>query len=559
MNGIFKVLLTLLVIIGFSCSSKYVAESDSIQEDQFDKALSFYTQGLLTFDEYHEIGLGFLLKAALLAPDQRELVDDFIKYAHLKTHNDDFSSNDNSLSGYEKLHLLVVNSFKKFSEETSSEKGLYLRLKLLESLLALNRHEDAQSLLSKYDKQNSPLVMLAQLKYHHYKKDGEIYPLLKQLCVEPQYINNSELQYQAIKILLESGQQEHQSQLLKHCLQLISLLPARNQRSTQPNLCQNIINGILSSSDLGAAAKAQCLENLNFANEWSLLAGILMKFEHYEQAYVVIQNKVIFKEKPSWVAYYNLSSCAAKLGKNQERIIALEKALQLKPKSWYLRYALSVAHRNQGNFKKSLSLTTLLESDKSLSICKLKFSLFKDLHQYENAFLLAEKIYHWPDPARRMTAITPYFSLSTIPLYLKRGKKTLLLDHLKKAIQYNKYNISFHNSVAYLLVDADVFYEWADQLMNIVLKAEPDNASYLDTLAWLRYKQQRFPEALTLITRTLKLQEKKSAVIYLHAGDIFLANNKQKEAHQYWQQALNCDIAMQSEIDKRMNRENPTD
>ena len=70
------------------------------------------------------------------------------------------------------------------------------------------------------------------------------------------------------------------------------------------------------------------------------------------------------------------------------------------------------------------------------------------------------------------------------------------------------------------------------------LKAEPQNATYLDTYAWILYKSGHYEEALTYIKQALAADSLPSDVLYEHAGDICYKLGDIQQAHAYWVQAL---------------------
>ena len=70
------------------------------------------------------------------------------------------------------------------------------------------------------------------------------------------------------------------------------------------------------------------------------------------------------------------------------------------------------------------------------------------------------------------------------------------------------------------------------------IEAEPDNATYLDTYAWVLYKLQRYEEALIHIEHALTTDAEPSDVLYEHAGDICSQLKNKSKALDYWRKAL---------------------
>lgn len=92
----------------------------------------------------------------------------------------------------------------------------------------------------------------------------------------------------------------------------------------------------------------------------------------------------------------------------------------------------------------------------------------------------------------------------------------------------------------------DLGYLWADQGKNLpralemvqfAVEADPDNASYHDSLGWALYKLGRYEEALKWLLKATS-GEDPDGVILDHLGDCQLKLGKQQEALATWQKAL---------------------
>ena len=72
------------------------------------------------------------------------------------------------------------------------------------------------------------------------------------------------------------------------------------------------------------------------------------------------------------------------------------------------------------------------------------------------------------------------------------------------------------------------------------IKAEPKNATYLDTYAWILFMEERYAEAKIYIEQALQNKDDSvdNSVIIEHAGDIYAQSQEIDKAVEYWQQAL---------------------
>jgi len=98
-------------------------------------------------------------------------------------------------------------------------------------------------------------------------------------------------------------------------------------------------------------------------------------------------------------------------------------------------------------------------------------------------------------------------------------------------------NISCLNNYAYYLSERNERLEQAEQMSYKTVKAEPKNATYLDTYAWILFMQGRYAEAKVYIDQALQNMEntEENMVIIEHAGDIYAQNKDMEQALSYWQ------------------------
>ena len=106
------------------------------------------------------------------------------------------------------------------------------------------------------------------------------------------------------------------------------------------------------------------------------------------------------------------------------------------------------------------------------------------------------------------------------------------------ALKYQSGKILVLNNYAYLLAERGGDLEKAEEMSRRTIEAEPDNATYLDTYAWILYKLQRSDEALIYIERAIEADPEPSDVLYEHAGDICHSLGRMGQACDYWRQAL---------------------
>jgi tetratricopeptide (TPR) repeat protein len=93
------------------------------------------------------------------------------------------------------------------------------------------------------------------------------------------------------------------------------------------------------------------------------------------------------------------------------------------------------------------------------------------------------------------------------------------------------------NNYSYSLAERDLQLHRALEMAQRAVAAEPNNASYLDTLGWIYYKLGRWKEAEQYISEAVKTGHA-SAVVHEHLGDVYFQLGNKTMAVEYWKKAL---------------------
>ena len=133
--------------------------------------------------------------------------------------------------------------------------------------------------------------------------------------------------------------------------------------------------------------------------------------------------------------------------------------------------------------------------------------------------------------------VSDFYSVMGDILYQK-GLTREAFEAYDSCLVWKEDNIGCLNNYAYYLSVLGEQLDKAEQMSYRTIKAEPENATYLDTYAWILFMQQRYSEAKIYIDQTLKYDNDTSAVLLEHAGDIYFQAGNAVQALAYWQQAL---------------------
>lgn len=133
-----------------------------------------------------------------------------------------------------------------------------------------------------------------------------------------------------------------------------------------------------------------------------------------------------------------------------------------------------------------------------------------------------------------------YGSMGDILFKKKHSKEAF--EAYDNSLKWKEDNIVVLNNYAYYLSELRRDLKRAEQMSFKTVQAEPTNATYLDTYAWILFLQKRYDEARAYIDRALENDNDStngpSAVVIGHAGDIYCMCGDTERAVELWQRAL---------------------
>jgi tetratricopeptide (TPR) repeat protein len=121
----------------------------------------------------------------------------------------------------------------------------------------------------------------------------------------------------------------------------------------------------------------------------------------------------------------------------------------------------------------------------------------------------------------------------------QKGREQEAFAAYDSCLVWKEDNIGCLNNYAYYLSEKGLQLEKAEQMSYRTIKAEPKNATFLDTYAWILFMQKRYSEAKIYIDQALQNKDDSvnNAVILEHAGDIYAFCGEQERSLELWQEA----------------------
>jgi tetratricopeptide (TPR) repeat protein len=105
-----------------------------------------------------------------------------------------------------------------------------------------------------------------------------------------------------------------------------------------------------------------------------------------------------------------------------------------------------------------------------------------------------------------------------------------------EALSFNENNDAVLNNYSYYLAMRKENLEKAEKMSSLLIKNNPDNATYLDTHAWVLYTRQKYKEAKKAIEKAISTG-KATATHFEHYGDILYKLGDVDGAVRQWEKA----------------------
>lgn len=104
-------------------------------------------------------------------------------------------------------------------------------------------------------------------------------------------------------------------------------------------------------------------------------------------------------------------------------------------------------------------------------------------------------------------------------------------------LQWKADNIGCLNNYAYYLSELGRELDKAERMSYKTIQAQPKNATFLDTYAWILFQQERYEDARKYIDQAIANDSALGGVVIEHAGDIYAMTGETDKALEFWRQA----------------------
>jgi tetratricopeptide (TPR) repeat protein len=232
----------------------------------------------------------------------------------------------------------------------------------------------------------------------------------------------------------------------------------------------------------------------------------------------------------------------------EKATLAYERALTIEPNLSRLRLTLGYLYLRQGHPERTIEVVQPmpdLPAEKHLLLSHA-YREQRKLDQAAREVALAEEA---ALKAKDERFFGPSFYLFYATLCEDLGYVDRALEKVAKALELTPRDPVCTNFMGYVLADHNRDLDKAEAWVALALSEDPDNVAYIDSLAWVYFRQGRLQLALNEINRCLRLGgREEDAVILDHAGDIYWANGLRLLARRFWWEALALGMEKESEM-----------
>ena len=255
-----------------------------------------------------------------------------------------------------------------------------------------------------------------------------------------------------------------------------------------------------------AAAQLEALRKIDPSNPMThyLLGVVAMEEQQYERARNNYE-RVLLLNPGFEPAYADLAVAFLSLERAADAVAILERARRDFAPSFRVEFLLGAANAVMKRFDESLA-----------------------------RYQAAEAMGKTNEPP--LTDHRFYFQVGA--MLERKGEEARCIEYLEKSLELKPDYDEALNHLGYLWADKGENLERAQAMIEMALKAEPENPAYLDSLGWVLFKRGHPADALVPLQKANAAMPKPDATVLDHLGDCLAALGRWKEARESWTKSV---------------------
>ena len=226
-------------------------------------------------------------------------------------------------------------------------------------------------------------------------------------------------------------------------------------------------------------------------------------------------------------------------GMDEAAIPVLEQILQIDPTNKAVRMTLLGSAIRKEDYKQVIRICEpgIEVNPEALEFYFYLAIAYNQADRPDDVLAISAKALEQVTPESRKEVVSDFYSIMG-DIYHTKKQMAEAYAAYDSALVYNPSNIGALNNYAYYLSVEKRDLDKAEEMSYKTVKAEPNNATYLDTYAWILFEKGNYAEARIYIDNAMKGEGEKSDVVVEHCGDIYYMSGDVDGAVKYWKQAL---------------------
>lgn len=226
-------------------------------------------------------------------------------------------------------------------------------------------------------------------------------------------------------------------------------------------------------------------------------------------------------------------------GMDEAAIPVLEQILQIDPTNKAVRMTLLGSAIRKEDYKQVIRICEpgIEVNPEALEFYFYLAIAYNQAERPDDVLAVSRKALEQVTPESKKEVISDFYSIMGDIYHTKKQMADAYAAY-DSALVYNPSNIGALNNYAYYLSVEKRDLDKAEEMSYKTVKAEPNNATYLDTYAWILFEKGNYAEARIYIDNAMKGEGEKSDVVVEHCGDIYYMSGDVDGAVKYWKQAL---------------------
>jgi tetratricopeptide (TPR) repeat protein len=352
--------------------------------------------------------------------------------------------------------------------------------------------------------------------------------------------NPSEIRYKALlaDIYLEDGMKEKSDSIYKQLIesdpqnienQLLYLLNLvyNKEYTGMPGFLRNVFESDLVERERKIAITNKLLQDSVYVreNEASLEENLVILEEKYENDEEILSFRPLM---------YELTD------REPEAKMRYEELLKTVKPGFYFKEKLILMYADEGEYEELFSLASVYATENNKSLLgKVYYAIAAmELKKYDvaeaelkKALILAGNNDELKVQVLAMTGDLKYRMKDFPGSY----------EYYEAALQLAPHDPLVLNNYAYFLAEGGNDLKRARKMAEEVMITEGDNETYIDTYAWILYKQGKYKKAYEAMLKIFSTENERDPEILEHMGYILYKLRRCTEAVKYWREALQKD------------------